>query len=54
MVEPAYQKIQDVLLDRSFFKLDKLKFKRFVTLLDAPPARNEKLHALLTTKSPWE
>lgn len=54
MLDSAYQKAQDVLLDRSFFGLDELKFKQFVALLDAPPARNEKLHALLTTKSPWD
>lgn len=54
MLESAYQKAQDVLLDRSFFGLDEFKFKQFVALLDAPPARNEKLHALLTTKSPWD
>jgi uncharacterized protein (DUF1778 family) len=54
MLESAYQKAQDVLLDRSFFGLDDLKFKQFLALLDAPPARNEKLHTLLTTKSPWD
>jgi uncharacterized protein (DUF1778 family) len=54
MLESAYQKAQDVLLDRSFFGLDELKFKQFVALLDAPPTRDEKLHTLLTTKSPWD
>jgi uncharacterized protein (DUF1778 family) len=54
MLESAYQKAQDVLLDRSFFGLDELKFKQFVALLDASPARNGKLHTLLTTKSPWD
>lgn len=54
MLESAYQKAQDVLLDRSFLGLDDLKFKQFVALLDAPPTRNEKLHALLTTQSPWD
>jgi len=54
MVESAYQKAQDVLLDRYFFGLDEVKFKQFVALLDAQPMGNEKLHALLTTKSPWD
>lgn len=54
MLESAYQKAQDVLLDRSLFGLDEVKFKQFVALLDAPPAHNEKLHALLTTKSLWD
>ncbi|MEE3718158.1 DUF1778 domain-containing protein [Tumidithrix elongata RA019] len=54
MLESAYQKAQDVLLDRSFFGLDELKFQQFLALLDASPARNEKLHTLLATKSPWD
>ena len=54
MVESAYQKAQDVLLDRCFFGLDEVKFKQFVALLDAQPMGNEKLHALLTTKSSWD
>jgi uncharacterized protein (DUF1778 family) len=54
MLEYAYQKAQDVLLDQSFFGLDALKFQEFVALLDAPPVRNEKLHTLLTARSPWE
>lgn len=54
MVESAYQKAQDVLLDRCFFGLDEVKFKEFTALLDAQPMGNEKLHILLTTKSPWD
>lgn len=54
MVESAYQKAQDVLLDRCFFGLDEVKFKEFVALLDAQPMGNEKLHTLLTTQSPWD
>ncbi len=54
MVDSAYQKAQDVLLDRCFFGLDEVKFKEFVALLDAQPMGNEKLHTLLTTKSPWD
>lgn len=54
MLESAYQKAQDVLLDRSFFGLDEAKFKQFVELLDTPPMPNENLQTLLTTKAPWE
>lgn len=54
MLESSYQKAQDVLLERSFFGLDELKFKQFVALLDAPPTQNEKLYTLLTTKAPWD
>ncbi|MEG4856812.1 DUF1778 domain-containing protein [Microcoleus sp. K1-B6] len=54
MLESAYQKAQDVILDRCFFGLDEIKFKQFLALLDAPPTQNLKLNALLKTKSPWD
>jgi uncharacterized protein (DUF1778 family) len=54
MLESACQKAQDTLLDRSLFGVDEAKFQQFIALLDAPPVKNEKLHALLATKSPWE
>ena len=54
MLESAYQKAQDVLLDRCFFGLDEIKFKQFFALLDVPPTPNQKLNALLKTKSPWD
>ncbi len=54
MLESAYQKAQDVLLDRCFFGLDELKFKQFLALLDAAPTPTQKLNALLKTKSPWD
>jgi len=54
MLESSYQKAQDVILDRSFFGLDEVKFKQFVALLDTPPTEADKLNALLTTKAPWD
>jgi uncharacterized protein (DUF1778 family) len=54
MLESAYQKAQDALLERTFFGLDDRKYQEFVTLLDAPLGSNAKLHHLLTTQSPWE
>lgn len=54
MLESAYQKAQDVLLDHSFFALDQRKFEQFESLLDSPPAQNDKLRDLLKTKAPWE
>lgn len=54
MLESAYQKAQDVLLDRCFFGFDEPTFKQFLALLDAPPTRNETLHTLLTTEAPWD
>jgi uncharacterized protein (DUF1778 family) len=54
MLESAYQKAQDVILERSFFGLDEVKFQQFIELLDTPPKSNENLHALLTTKPLWD
>jgi uncharacterized protein (DUF1778 family) len=54
MLESSYQKAQDVLLDRSFFGLDELKFRQFMELLDTPPTENDKLSILLATKAPWD
>ena len=54
MLETACQKAQDILLDRSFFVLDELKFQQFLDLLDSPPRHSEVLYQLLTTQSPWE
>jgi len=34
--------------------LDELKFKQFLTLIDAPPTPNQQLNTLLKTKSPWD
>ncbi len=54
MLESAYQKAQDALLERTFFGVDEQKYQEFVTLLDADPRPNVKLQALLTTQSPWD
>jgi uncharacterized protein (DUF1778 family) len=54
MLESAYQKAQDVLLDWAFFDLDSSKYQEFTALLDGVPQPNQKLQKLLTTKSPWE
>jgi uncharacterized protein (DUF1778 family) len=47
MLESAYQKAQDALLDRTFFGLDDQKYQEFVALLDAGPGPNAKLHHTL-------
>jgi uncharacterized protein (DUF1778 family) len=54
MLETAYREALAVLLDRRFFALDDEKFNQFMALLDAPPAQNEKLRALLTSSAPWD
>jgi uncharacterized protein (DUF1778 family) len=54
MLESAYQKAQEVILDQCFFGLDEGKFQQFLAQLDAPTVKNDKLQKLLTTKSPWD
>jgi uncharacterized protein (DUF1778 family) len=53
MLQSAYQKAQDVLLDRCFFGLDAAKFAEFMALLDAPTGPNPQLQTLLATPPPW-
>ena len=54
VLDAVRQAAQDTLLDRRLFGLDADRFDAFVTLLDAPPAPNEKLKRLLATPPPWE
>lgn len=54
MLEAACREAESVLLDRRYFTLNEESFQRFKAALDAPPALNEKLRALLKMKAPWE
>ena len=54
MLEAAYEKAQQVLLDRTVFALDAKSLDRFVKLLDAPLKTNKALSRLLTKLAPWE
>ena len=54
MLEVACREAEDVLLDRTFFRLDPDAFVRFNELLDNPPPPTDELRALLLSKAPWE
>ena len=54
MLEAAYEKAQQVLLDRTVFALDAKSFQRFVELLDAPLKTNKALSRLFNKRAPWE
>ena len=54
MLEAACREAGAVLLDRRFFLLDEKTYRRFITLLDKPPADNPRLRRLLTAKAPWD
>jgi uncharacterized protein (DUF1778 family) len=53
MLEAACDKAQSVLLDQVFFRLDAAEFRRFVKLLDTPPAANPGLERLMAVRPPW-
>lgn len=54
MLDSAYQKAQDVLLDRCLFDVDEQRFQQFLDRLDAPVMPNEHLRQLLTANAPWD
>lgn len=54
MLETACREAERVLLDQRFFALDEKAFARFAAALDAAPADNPRLRALLRTPAPWE
>ncbi len=54
LLEAAAARAQDVLLDRRHFPVDEQRFAAFQAALDAPPADNPALRALLQAGAPWE
>ena len=54
MLESSCSEAEAVLLDRCYFTLPDDAFRRFMAMLDKPPASNPKLQRLLQTKAPWE
>lgn len=54
MLDAACRQAEDVLLDQTFFAVDKHTFAEFQILLDQPLPATDKLRRLLKTKAPWE
>lgn len=54
VLDAAVKMAEEVILDQQFIALNEKDFARFVALLDAPPATNPRLQALLEKKAPWE
>ncbi len=54
MLEAAYEKAQEILLDRTLFILDDAQWVEFNRILDNPPKPNKTLIKLLNTPAPWE
>ncbi|MBW7862128.1 MAG: DUF1778 domain-containing protein [Rhodocyclaceae bacterium] len=53
MLEVACERAQSVVLDQVLFNLDADQFKRFTTILEAPPAPNPGLARLMAIEPPW-
>lgn len=45
---------QNVLLDQTFFSLDKEKFNAFEAMMAAPMSENKAIQQLLNSTSPWD
>ena len=54
MLEASCREAESVLLDRRYFTLSDVAFKRFTRILDGPLKDNPKLRRLLRTKAPWD
>lgn len=54
MLESACREAEQVLLDRTFFRLDADAFARFQALLDQPPPPSPAVRGLLSREAPWE
>src|SRR5450755_2553181 len=54
MLETACREAEAVLLTRRYFPLSREDLKRFISILDKPPANTAKRRGLLKTKAPWE
>ena len=54
VLDAATREATTVLLDQRYFQLDTDAFAKFNAALDASPAENPRLRALLSRKAPWE
>jgi uncharacterized protein (DUF1778 family) len=54
MLDSARRQAEETILDQRVFFLEPEVHRRFLALLDAPPAPSDELRALLRRKAPWE
>jgi uncharacterized protein (DUF1778 family) len=54
MLETACREAESVLLERRYFALPEDEFRRFISILDKPPASNLRLARLLKARAPWD
>jgi len=54
MLEAACRQAEDVLLDQTYFALDKKSFAAFQAMLDRPPVPTDRLRRTLNARAPWD
>ena len=54
MLEAARRAAQEALLDTTLFAVDRITFKRFKAMLDAPAKPNQALRALMRRQAAWD
>lgn len=54
MLESAFQRAQDVILNQRVFLMAPGAFDQFVEALDAPAQENPRLRAFLQKPAPWD
>ena len=54
MLEAAHRAAIDIILDQTLFEVDSDSYMKFAAALDASPADNAKLRALMKKPAPWE
>jgi len=54
MLNAAYSKAEELLLDQTFFTVNASTFEKIQGLLDRPLPATNKLRRLLKTKAPWD
>ena len=54
VLDAAIKMAEEVILDQQLIAVDEKAYDKFVALLDAPPAKNPRLQALMEKKAPWE
>ena len=54
MLETPCREAESVLLERRYFALPEEEFRRFISILDKPPASNPRLARLLKARAPWD
>lgn len=54
LLDSGLHAAHDTLADRRTFVLDQRQWDEFITALDAPPADNPRLRALLARRPAWE